>query len=161
MRTQTGMTSDPMTPEQPLAQRAGSHRTKKKKSHKVCQGLPRAALNGKPLPSVCPLSCSHLFHVYLPPSRSHNWQSKTFPHFQVQLSFSFLFEISQPSALPLLYHPNPENKMNEAIISQEASKQPQDKRQRWRSRPGCPAFPEKLRADSAGRLVLGSHALPT
>lgn len=137
------MTSDSMIQEQQLAQRAGSHRSKN--PHKVCQGLPRAPLNGKPLPGVCPLSCSHLFRVYLSPSKGHNWESKTFPHFQVQLSFAFLFEISQPSALPLLCHRNTENKMNETIISQEAGKQPQ-----W----------TKDRGGGAGQAALLSREAP-
>lgn len=82
------MTSDSMTPDDSLHK--GQKATEGKILHKVCQGLPWATLNGKPPPSVCPLSCSHLFHVDLSPSSGHNWESKTFPHFQVQLSFAFL-----------------------------------------------------------------------
>lgn len=112
----------------------------------MLQGLPRAPLNGKPPPSVHPLACSHLFHVYPSPSSGHNWGSKTFPHFQVQLSFAFLFETSQPSALPLLHHRNTE-KMNEATISQEASKQPQ-----WtKDRGGGAAQTALLSGEALGR----------
>lgn len=64
--------------------------------------------------------------------------------------FSFLShfsEISQPSALPLLHHQNPEKKMNEATISQEASKQP-----RWtKDRGGGAGQAALLSGEALGR----------
>lgn len=99
------------------------------------------------------------------PSSGHNWESKTFPPFQVQLSFAFLFEISQPSALPPPFstigtHREEDEWSHNLTRGQQAA--PVDKRQGWRSWPRCPA----LRRGSgqtvpAGRPVLGQHALPT
>lgn len=68
----------------------------------------------------------------------------------------------QPSALPLLHHRNTEKKMNEATISQEASKQPQ-----WtKDRGGGAAQTALLSGEALGRYCLPAscwghmHCLP-
>jgi len=77
--------------------------------------FPASALSSAATSPVC------IYH----PVAGTTGKAKLFLISKLSFLSHFSFEISQPSALPLLHHRNTEKKMNEVTISQEASKQPQ------------------------------------